>query len=326
MSDAALREVLRSPLDDLPPPRRGSWIGAAALLLAAAAGFGVVAGIGALGSDSSAPSETTPTTPPVTSTTAAGPVALGELGVEAVAAWKGGDRLYLVVATTVPPGADPTAVAGLPSAHWVLRTGAGDLTTATAELSTPLAAGLFTLEFPAGDLPAGTALLVYPAVEVVDETFSTTLESAQFPWQGPLRGTPYRLAGEELAIDHIRLDDGGGELVWHLAGDGAARATVSADATYTEADGGPQAIVAERDLPAAYLVAAAAGAPANRSGAVHLFHIDDVYAPSYRSRFFGDPARVVAVERLNLEIVVRMFRYATDPVVVPVDLVVAGKG
>jgi hypothetical protein len=326
MSDDALREVLRSPLDDLPPPRRGTWAGAAALLLAVAAGFGVVAGIRALGNDSPAIGETTTTTQSATSTTAAGPVALGGLGVEAVAAWNRGDRLYLVVATTVPPGADPSETEGLSSAHWVLRAGEGDLLTATAELSTPLAAGLFTLEFPATDLSAGAELLVYPAVEVVDDTFSTALDSAQFPWEGPLEGTPYRLAGEELAIDRIRLDDGGGEIVWHLAGDSESRATVSAGATYSEVEVGPQAVVAERDLPEAYLVAAAGGAPATRSGAVHLFHIDNVYAPSYRSRFFGDPTRQVPVEQLNLEIVVRMYHYAADPVVVPVDLVVTGEG
>jgi hypothetical protein len=325
MSDAALREVLRSPLDDLPPSRRGGWTGIAALLAAAAVGFGVTAGVRALtrGETPAATEATTTTTGPAI---VAGPVLMGEVGAEAMAAWSQGDHLYLVVATTVLPGQQAEDVAGVPSAHWVLRFTSGDQVVATAELTTPSAPGIFTLEFPDTDLSAGAELLAYPAAEVVTSTFSTVVASAQLPWQGPLEGTPYRLAGEELAIDHIRLDDGGGEILWHLAGNSDARAMVTAGAAYTEPGDGPQAIVAESDLPEAYLVASVGGAPATRSGAVHLFHIDDVSAPTYRSRFFGDPARMVAVEQLNLEIVVQMYRYAADPVVVPVDLVVAGEG
>ncbi len=325
MSDAALREVLRSPLDDLPPSRRGSWIGIAVLVVAAAAGVGAAAGMRALTGGEPAAIETTTTTGASSSTTAPGPVVVAGVGVEAVAAWSQGDRLYLVVATTVLPGSDPAEVAGLGSAHWVLRLGGGDLLAATAELTNPSAQGLFTLEFPIADLSGGVELLAYPAVESVEETFTTTLDSAQFPWEGPLEGAPYRFAGEELAIDRIRLDDAGGELVWHLAGASEGRAVVTAGATYANLEGGEQAIVAERDLPSAYLVAVAGNIPATRSGVVHLFHLDDVHAPSFRSRFFGDPELVVAVQELDLEIAVRMYRYSTDPTVIPVDLTVAAE-
>jgi hypothetical protein len=248
-----------------------------------------------------------------------------------MAAWSQGDHLYLVVATTVLPGEDPETVAGVPSAHWVLRLTNGDLVSTTAELTTPSAPGIFTLEFPAIDLSGGVELLAYPAGDMIERTFTTTRDSAQFPWSGPLDGdggvlgAPYHLGGEEIAINEIRLDDGGGEIGWHLSGNSEARAVVTAGATYTEPEAGPQAIVAERDLPLAYLVATVSGTPATRSGSVHLFHLDDVNGPSFRSRFFGDPERVVAVVDLNLEIVVRLYRYHTDPTVIPVDLTVAAE-
>ncbi len=330
MSDAALREVLHSPLDDLPPSRRGAWAGIAALLAAAAVGFGATAGVRAVvGGETTATTEATTTT--AGSAAVAGPALMGNIGAEAMAAWSQGDHLYLVVATTVLPGDDPEEVAGVPSAHWVLRLATGDQVPATAELTTPSAPGIFTLEFPSADLSGGAELLAYPASDIIERTFTTTRDSAQFPWSGPLDGdggvlgAPYHLGGEEMAINEIRLDDGGGEIGWHLSGNSEARAVVTAGATYTDPESGPQAIIAERDLPLAYLVATASGTPATRSGSVHLFHLDDVNAPSYRSRFFGDPERVVAVADLDLEIVVRMYRYFTDPAVIPVNLAVSAE-
>jgi hypothetical protein len=330
MSDAALREVLRSPLDDRPRSGRGGWAGLAALLAAAAVGFGVTAGVRALtGGEATATTEATTTT--AGSPAAAGPALMGEVGAEAMAAWSQGGHLYLVVVTTVLPGQDAEDVAGVPSAHWVLRLAGGDLVAATAELTTLSAPGIFTLEFPETNLAPGADLLAYPAGDIIERTFATTRDSAQFPWSGPLDGdggvlgASYHLGGEEVAIHEIRLDDGGGEIGWHLSGDSEARAVLTAWATYTEPGAGPQAIVAERDLPLASLVAAADSSPAARSGTIHLFHLDDVNAPSFRSRFFGDPERVVAVEDLDLEIVVRMYRYSTDPAIIPVDLVVAAE-
>ena len=268
--------MLRSPLDDLPPARRGGWAGLAALAVAAACGFGATAGIRALAGGDGTAANTTTTTEAAPSTTPAAITPLGDLGVEALAAWRQGGKLYLVVATTILPGTERDQVAGMPSAHWVLRLGEDDLRPATSELYTPLVPGLFTLEFPDTDIAGGVELLAYPAAEVVEGTFPTALGSVQFPWEGPPAGTPYRLGGEEIVIDFLRLDDGGGEIVWYLAGDSESRAVVSAGATYSEVGGGPQAIVAEPDLPAASLVTAVRATPATRSGAVHLFHLDDV--------------------------------------------------
>ncbi|MFH1329132.1 MAG: hypothetical protein ABIJ48_00520 [Actinomycetota bacterium] len=198
----------------------------------------------------------------------------------------------------------------------------GDLRPATAELFTALAPGLFALEFPDIDITGGVELLAYPASELVEGVFPTGLASAQLPWEGPLAATPYLLGGEEVVIDRLRLDDGGGEIVWHLAGDSEARAVVSAGATYSEVGGAPQAIVAEPDLPLASLVASPTATPVTRFGVVHLFHLDDPDQPTYRSRFWGDPERVVAVEALDLELLVRLYRYAAEPVVIPVSLTV----
>jgi hypothetical protein len=326
MSDDALREVLRSPLDELRPPGRGGWAGLAALALAAACGFGATAGIRTLaGGDGTAANATT-TTEAAPSTTPAAITPLGDLGVEALAAWRQGGRLDLVVATTILPGAERDEVPAMEGAHWVLRLGEDDLRPATAELHTPLAPGLFTLEVPDTDITGGVELLAYPAVEVVEGEFPTALDSAQLPWEGPPAGTPYRLGGEEMFIDLLRLDDAGGEVVWYLAGDSASRAVVSATATYSEIGGGPQAVVAEPDLPAAWLVTAVRALPATRSGSVHLFHLDDVDSPTYRSRFWGDAGRAVVVEELDLAITVRLYTFAAEPVVIPVDLEVAAEG
>lgn len=93
MSDEALREVLRSPLDDLRPPGRGGWAGLAALVLAAACGFGATAGIRSLGGGDGTTSTVTTTPEAAPSTTLAAHAPLGDLEVEAVAAWRQGGRL-----------------------------------------------------------------------------------------------------------------------------------------------------------------------------------------------------------------------------------------
>lgn len=331
VAEDALSEILRSPLDDPPPDHRGSWAVLAALVVAAGCGFGVTAGVRALLPGDTVDTTVTTAEPAATSTTLAGPTALGEVEAQVLAAFRQGGHLYLVVATTVLPGEEPTEVAGVASAHWVLRLGDGDLVVAAAEYLFPAAPGAFTLEFPDTDISGGAQLLAYPAAAVVERTYTTTRDSAQFPWSGPLDGeggvlgAPYHLGGEEIAIHEIRLDDGGGEIGWHLSWDSEARAVVTAAATYTDPDAGPQAIVSERDLPTASLVAAVGADLATRSGGVHLFHLDDALNPTYRSRFWGDPERAVVVEQLELAITVRLFTYAAEPVVIPVGLTVTGE-
>jgi len=331
MNDDALREVLRSPLDDPAPPRRGGRAIGAVLLLAAAGGFGAVAGARALtGSESPATTEGTTTTiaSPVTAATAV----MGGVGVEAMAAWRQSGALFVVVSTAVLPGEDPEAVTGVPSAHWVLRLRGGDLLPAAAELTTILAPGMFTLQFPEADLSTGAELLAYPAEHVIERTFTTTRDSTQLPWEGPLdgdggvMGKPYRLGGQEIAFHTTRLDDAGGELGWYLLGDSVARAVVDAGATYTEEDGRPQSIVPEARLPYAYLTAPPGSAPPARSGGLHLFHLDDAANPTFRSRFHGDPEREVAIRQLVLEVSVRLYRYSAAPAVIPLSLTVAGEG
>jgi hypothetical protein len=319
MSDAALREVLRSPLDDLPPPRRGWWAGAAALALTAAAGFGASFGVLALTGEGGSPADGTATTAAVTTTTAPGPVSVDGLNIEVLTAFRQNGSLFVVVATTVPTGADATEVAELPGAHWVLRLPGGDLLVAETELAGPAVPGSFTVRFPDADLSAGAELLAYPAVEVVEQAFPISLGSAQLPWEGTLPGAPFRLGDQALAVDAIRLDDAGGEFTWHLEGPGEARAEVDLGATYTELAGSLQAIVSEARLPYGSLWAAAAALPSARSGGLHLFHLDDAVNPSFRSRFWGDAERVVPVVDFEVELTVRLYRYAADPVVLVVD-------
>lgn len=333
MSDAALREVLRSPLDDLPRSHRGAWAAVAALVVAAGCGFGVGAGVRALerASTEETPPATTANTEATTSTSAPASIAVGDVTVEAAAAFRQGGKLYVVVTTTVLPGADPEETTGLGSAHWVLRLPDGSQATATAEHSTPAVPGVFTVEFPDGDPSGGTQLLLYPAEDVIERTFTTTRDSTQLPYEGPLDteggvlGMSYRLGGQEIAFHAIRLDDAGGELGWHLSGDSTARAVVDAEATYTEVDGGLQSIVPESRLPYASLMTLPGSAPPARSGSLHLFHLDDAANPTFRSRFFGDPERVVAVRGLVLQIDVRLYRYSATPAAIPVDPTGAGE-
>ncbi|MCU0280964.1 MAG: hypothetical protein MUE66_03870 [Acidimicrobiia bacterium] len=322
----ALREVLRSPLDDPPPDRRRAWAALGALVAAAGCGFGATVGIRALAPGETADTPATTTTLPATAMTLPGPAVLGEVEAQALAAFRQGGRLYLVVTTTILPGDDATEVGGTPSAHWVLRLGDGALVVATAEYLQHAAPGVFTLEFPDTDISGGVELLAYPAADVLEQAFHTSLDSAQFPWAGLTAGTSYRLGGETIVVDRVRLDDAGGEIIWHLVGGTNARAVVDAGATYSELDAGPQAIVSERDLPTGWLVAAAGADLATRSGGVHLFRLDDALNPSPRSRFAGDPERAVAVEQLDLAITVRLYVYAAEPVVIPVHLQVATEG
>ncbi len=308
------------------PIGSGAWAALAALVVAAGCGFGATVGIRALAPGQTADTVATTTTPPATSTTLAGPAVLGEVEARALAAFRQGGRLYLVVATTILPGDDATEVGGVPGAHWVLRVGGGDLVAATAEFVFPTAPGAFTLEFPDTDISGGVELLAYPAADVVEQAFHTSLDSAQFPWAGPPAGTAYRLGAEEIVVDRVRLHDAGGEIAWHLAGDTNARAVVNAGATYSELEAGPQAIVSERDLPAASLVArwAATRRPDPAASTCSTSTMCD--APTYRSRFWGDPERAVAVEQLDLAITVRLYTFAAEPVVIPVDLEVAAEG
>jgi hypothetical protein len=193
-------------------------------------------------------------------------------------------------------------------------------------MTTPLAPGAFTVEFPDADLSGGADLLVYPTAQVQEEAFRVSLASAQLPWEGPLPGAPFRIGEEHIEVDRFRLDDAGGEFVWHLAGDSVARAQVNAGATYAEVGGREQAIVAEPDLPYGFLWAIAGGRPATRSDTIHLFHLDDAQQPSFRSRFWGDPERVVPVEGLTFEVTVALYRYAPEPIVVPLSLTVGQEG
>ncbi len=321
MSDDALREVLRSPLDDLPRAGRRGGRAVAAFLLAAATGAGAVAGGRALSSPEPGPQSSTTTTLAAGGEPAAAvPVPMGEVGVEVAATWSQGEHRYLLVATTVRPGVEPTTVEAVPSAHWTLRLEEGDLLPAVAEYTSAAVPGLFVVEFPGPGSSGAADLLAYPAAEVLEGAFVTSRESAQLPWEEPPDGTPYRLGGEEVVIERVRVDDAGGEVAWHLAGATPGRAVVSAGASYQEVGGGPQVIVPEADLPFASLVAGASPVPSARSGLLHLFRLDDPQQPSFRSRFWGDPERVVPIQGFTLEIGVRLYRYAQDPVVVPFEL------
>ena len=172
MSDDALREVLRSPLDDLPPRSRpAAGCGAAALLVAAGSGSGSSPGSGpSTGDDTTATTEvTTSTTAGATSTTAPGRSLWAKWGSRP---WPPGARAAGSTWWSRPPSSRariPPRWQGLPERPLGAAGRGGDLVAATAELSRPpRLPGCFTLEFPATDLSGGVELLAYPAADIIE--------------------------------------------------------------------------------------------------------------------------------------------------------------
>jgi hypothetical protein len=121
MSEEALRELLRSPLDD-PQPRRSRPLRLAGIgMLALAVGGGAAFGGSALLADEElpAPASTTVTTTTVPADTRV--QAAEGVGLEASWIYDAGDDLYVGLSTVVDPGTDRTTADGIQTGWWRLR-------------------------------------------------------------------------------------------------------------------------------------------------------------------------------------------------------------
>lgn len=301
MSEEALRELLRSPLDDLPPRRRAPLILVAVVLLA-----GAVGAAGAWGASRVLDREEETagsTTAPSTTTTI--PAALdGEYRWEVVAAFSQGDASYVVAATIAEPEAAPEDVPW--TALWALRYEGSDPVDFAAEYLWPEAPGTFTARFDVPGLEGARALAIHPVAGRDGSSTTLRLDEGSLPWTGPA-GEVIEVRGARVAIDSITIDDGGGWIEWHLEGDPSLRAWVWAEVTYTEA-GQAQESWSAGFLPGGERSDPPPSAP-TRGGGVEIYHDTGTVSG-------GDPQRVVEVSDLRLTVTAVVYWFADEAVVV----------
>jgi hypothetical protein len=320
MSEEALRELLRSPLDD-PQPRRSRPLRLAGIgMLALAVGGGAAFGGSALLADEElpAPASTTVTTTTVPADTRV--QAAEGVGLEASWIYDAGDDLYVGLSTVVDPGTDRTTADGIQTGWWRLRVADGREFDFTAEFAAPTAQGMLTVEFPGVGVHADDleALVVLPMIDSVETTTTAAVDVEALPWPGPLDGP--EADGVTIIVDEVRIDDAGGFLTWRIDGLGDRRAVVRLQGTYRNTETGDlERFVAETDLPAPPLqLSPASGRPA-RSGTIQLFRLDDPDNPSFRSRYTGDADAVVTIDGITFEWSVVVFRYRSATVAMPLS-------
>ena len=291
---------------------------ALAFALAAALAATATLGVSTLTKENGDPSAGTTTTMTGTPTAAAqGPVMAGGLMVEVAWAYDQSTYLYLSVVVSPAPGTDPSEVARITSAHWVLRLAGGQTLTFVSEETDPATPGIFTVGFPQADLTGGAELLMYPVEDVTNTEAVTRRADASLPWEGLPDASPYSVGGDTLSIEALRLDDAGGELSWRFTGSSVTRAEVGVSVAYTETGGEAQAIVGEDALPVDAMRSARVHLSPARQSTLRLYHLDDPLEPTSTSRFWGDAQRLVDVNDLEMTLSIRAYRYSADPVVIP---------
>lgn len=287
MTQPSFDIVLESPLDDLPERRRIHPV--LAFVIAAVAGGLATAGAASAWSDDAAP---VTTTAPVT-TIADEPSELstdlvledGTL-IEQLRWWSEADTLTVLVTATVPPGGDPAATRPVISGYWELVLTDGRVIDGSASSEV----GVSRVEFAGpGVGPATAATLRYSPPITTTEVEVTWTESAlTFPWL-PATAEPLAVAdGALVELDRARFDDMGGEVVWHLEGEGRLRANLDVEVTYRE-EGRDERIVSRYGLPTAFLQLDPAALRPITGETLELYHLDDPVEPTFRSRFWGDP-------------------------------------
>lgn len=320
MRDDALRELLQSPLDDRPQrPERLPAILAA--LGSAVLGATIVAGGAALAGDGTpAP---VPATPPSTLAAPdpepAVPMLAPGVGAEVVRVLRQGDRWFVTVAAVVEPGDDPESVEGPPSANWGLRFEDGSEVGFVEERVDGFLPGVFTVVFPAGPTQrTPSAVVAAPADRVERGTATWDVGATTLPWDGPLPEDALQTAGATIVVDEVTLSGDGGTVSWHVDGRPLeVRANVDLRADFT-VDGDPQAIAAEWVFGGAPLQLVDSPAGVSDDGTLPLFRLDDPETPSWRSRWWGDPAPV-EVEDLVLEWATTTYHYGEEAAVIPID-------
>ncbi|MFH1330453.1 MAG: hypothetical protein ABIJ48_07380 [Actinomycetota bacterium] len=236
----ALRELLRSPLDEESRRARGTARpgrrAAAVLFLAgAAAGAGLTVAGASLVDGEAAPATTTAaattTTAPVFSGAAlpAGYYPLGEgFGARVERILQRPDALFVTLSLAVDEEHDPAATTGHQGGQWLLEFPDGASVRSSGVVFDPVARGTATIAFPPFDHDLNEAGLRLVTVEALHtETFSATVAGtvAALPSEGTLRlalePTAFALdGGGTLRLGPLDLAPTGASLEWTVEGPG----------------------------------------------------------------------------------------------------------
>lgn len=314
MNGDPLRELLQSPLDDLPARRRPRTGILPAFLVAAALGGG--AGWAVAAALDSGPGQTAVVTtagPAITSTTRAG--ASDAVLWETAGSFEQNGSTYLVAATVVQPDRVATRVEAPWTVRWALRIDDTRTVDYLGEHRSPVVPGVFTIRFPDVDLARGAELLAYPVEDESEGALQITLDTVEFPWSGTLEQDRFGTGGATIVVDTILLDDGGGQIGWHVEGDPWARGWVTAEMEYLETGSGSRERSVSADFSGGDGRPEAPRAAPEREGAIELYHLDGTVLG-------GDPDVQVAVTDLELRLTATVYFYAAEPV--SIDVPAAG--
>jgi len=236
--ESALRELLRSPLDDEPRRRRGAQLGRGVavliFVLAAAAGAGLTVAGAALAGGGEPPATTaapTTTTVAVASGPAlpAGYYPVGEgFGARVERVLVRSDAVYVSLSLAVDEDHDPADTTGHQGGRWQLEFPDGSTVRSTAVVFDPVARAAATIVFPTFDQdPAQATLHLLSAEELHTATYSSTVAGtvAALPATGTLDLAPepatFTLSGDgTLRLGTLSLTASGGTLDWTVEGTG----------------------------------------------------------------------------------------------------------
>ena len=255
--ESALRELMRSPLDDEPRRARGTRPGrrlsVLLFLAAAAAGAGLtVAGAALLGGEktpaTTIAAPTTTTAPaPAGPALPAGYYPVGEgFGARVERVLVRPDAVFVSLTLTVDEEHDPAETIGHQGGQWLLEFPDGSSVRSSTVVFDPVARAAATIVFPAFDQdPAAATLRLLSARELHTASFSATVPGtvAALPPAGTLELTlqPSTFAldgGGTLRLGTLELAVDGGALDWTVED-----AAITADANLGIALEGPNGTV-----------------------------------------------------------------------------------
>jgi hypothetical protein len=233
--ESALRELLRSPLDEEPgrsgSVRRARWASLLSFLAAAGLGAGATAGIAVLadGGPATTTTEATTTTGPAASGPAlpAGYRALGDgFGARVERVLLRPDAAFVTISLAVDEEHDPAETGGLQGGHWQLEFPDGSSVRSTGVAFDPVARAAATIAFPPLDAdPAGATLRLIESAVLHGETLSATVSGTvpALPAEGTLDLTlapaAFTLDGGGTLSAALELGSSGGTLSWSLEGE-----------------------------------------------------------------------------------------------------------
>ncbi len=238
--ESALRELLRSPLDDEPRrdrgARRGRAVAVAIFLVSAAAGAGLAVAGAALAGGSAPATTTAATTATATTTTVpAGPALpagyypIGDgFGARVERVLVRADAVFVSLSLAVDEEQDPAETPGHEGGQWRLEFPDGSTVRSTGVVFDPVARAAATIVFPAFDQdPAQATLHLIAAEALHNATFSVTVAGtvAALPAVGTvelaLEPAAFSLnGGGTLHLGPLTLALGSASLDWTVEGTG----------------------------------------------------------------------------------------------------------